>query len=89
MEEDWTSKAIITPIVKYEYVRIDIYNKMAEVNVIDHKQQNIVMKLFIDIDKNEIKKTGSLENHPLDEVELIDSIIGNIKYFIKEGISKP
>jgi hypothetical protein len=29
MEEDWTSKAIITPIVKYEYVRIDIHNKMA------------------------------------------------------------
>ncbi|MHA7136658.1 hypothetical protein ACRTEV_05230 [Rossellomorea arthrocnemi] len=47
------------------------------------------MRLLIDIDKNEIKKTGSLENYPLDEGEVIGSIIENLKYFIKEGISKP
>ena len=89
MEENWTSKAIITPIVEYDYVRIDINNKIAEVNIIDYKQQNIVMRLFIDIHKNEIKKTGTLENYTLDEDETIDSILENIKHFIKEGISTP
>ncbi|PFA68756.1 hypothetical protein CN378_05990 [Bacillus sp. AFS015802] len=89
MEDNWTSKAIITPIVEYDYVRIDINNKIAEVNIIDYKQQNIVMKLFIDICKNEIKKTGTLENYNLDEDETIDSILDNIRYFIKEGISNP
>ncbi len=89
MEDNWTSKAIMSPIVEYDYVRIDINNKMAEVNVIDYKQQNIVMRLLIDIHKNEIKKTGTLENYTLDEDATIHSILENIKYFIKEGISNP
>ncbi|MBM7587402.1 hypothetical protein JOC86_003975 [Bacillus pakistanensis] len=60
MDENWTSKASITPIVEYAYVRIDIDNNIAEVNRVDYKQ-NTVMRFYFDIDKNVIMKTGTLE----------------------------
>ncbi|KGX90203.1 hypothetical protein [Pontibacillus marinus] len=89
MEEDWTTFSPLGLTLKYDYIEIDIPNNYGHVNIVDVEKQQIILELFIDLNKQEVKKSGSLEGYSIKEDDLIMEITGNVTYFIEEGISNP
>ncbi|MGR9049628.1 hypothetical protein ACQ4XT_13465 [Halobacillus faecis] len=89
MEEDWTTFSPLGLVIKYDYVKIDVLNNYGEVNIVDLRNEKVLMKLFINLKEDVVEKEGSLENYDMDEEATITEIKGNVEYFISKGITNP
>ena len=89
MEEDWTTFSPLGLVIKYDYVKIDVQNNYGEVDIVDLRNEKVLMQLFINLIEDVVEKKGSLEHCDIDEEATISEVKGNVEYFISKGITNP
>lgn len=66
---EYTSEAKISLVEKFNFITIDLENKFFYVQVVNAKNNNVLLGVTIDLDKDETKVEGNVENYNTLKIE--------------------
>ncbi|KZD42988.1 hypothetical protein BW897_21455 [Bacillus cereus] len=89
MEQDYTSYAKLELTHEYKYLTIDLANKFFEIHIVNVENQNVMLKVSIDLNLDKVEIKGDIEKYPYNIDDTICSLKSIANHCIENNISDP
>ncbi|MGG2066322.1 protein Dhp61 [Bacillus sp. S14(2024)] len=87
MKNKYTSYAKLKLTYQYKFINIDLANKLFTIDIIDVKNERIILTISMDLSKDTVEIEGNLKDFPHNIEETLFSLKSTANDCIKNNIS--